>query len=183
MELQIIQNKIYEIRGQQVMLDSDLAELYQVETKYLKRTVNRNIQRFPVDFMFELTKEEYYFLRCNFGTLEGKGKYAKYLPYAFTEHGVTMLASVLRSDKAIDINIQIVRAFTALRQYVSESNQTAKELAELKLQIRFLQEDIESLSKDHEGYEQHFDDIYLALAELANRNKKDDKPRKKIGYI
>lgn len=183
MELQIIQNKIYEIRGQQVMLDSDLAELYQVETKYLKRTVNRNIQRFPIDFMFELNKEEYYFLRCQNCTLEGKGKYAKYLPYAFTEHGVTMLASVLRSDKAIDINIQIVRAFTALRQYVSESSQTAKELAELKLQIHFLQEDIESLSKDHEGYEQHFDDIYLALAELANRNKKDDKPRKKIGYI
>lgn len=87
MELQIIQSKIYEIRGMRVMLDYDLAELYQVETKNLKRSVRRNIERFPEDFMFELTKEEYDSLRCNFGTLEssGRGQYAKYLPFAFSE--------------------------------------------------------------------------------------------------
>ena len=87
MELQIIQSKIYEIRGMRVMLDYDLAEMYQVETKNLKRSVRRNIERFPEDFMFELTKEEYDFLRCNFGTLEnyGRGQHAKYLPFAFTE--------------------------------------------------------------------------------------------------
>jgi hypothetical protein len=97
------------------MLDSDLAELYEVETKYLKRAVNRNIERFPTDFMFQLTKDEYdVILRCQFGTLKNyQGLQAKYLPYAFTEHGVAMLSSVLRSEKAIEMNIAIVRAFIA----------------------------------------------------------------------
>ena len=99
MELQLIQSKIFEIRGVRVMLDYDLAALYQVETKYLKRSVRRNIERFPEDFMFELTKEEYDFLRCNFGTLEnsGRGQYSKYLPFAFSEQGVAQLSSVLNS--------------------------------------------------------------------------------------
>lgn len=183
MELQIIQNKIYEIRGQQVMLDFDLAMLYQIETKRLKEQVKRNIERFPEDFMFILSEKEWNELVANCDQLPKTIKHTYIIPSAFTQEGIAMLSSVLRSSIAIQVNINIMRAFVKIRQYILESSQTAKELAELKLQIHFLQEDIESLSKDHEGYEQHFDDIYLALAELANRNKKDDKPRKKIGYI
>lgn len=183
MELQIIQNKIYEIRGQQVMLDFDLAMLYQIETKRLKEQVKRNSERFPEDFMFILSEKEWNELVANCDQLPKTIKHTYIIPSAFTQEGIAMLSSVLRSSIAIQVNINIMRAFVKIRQYILESSQTAKELAELKLQIRFLQEDIESLSKDHEGYEQHFDDIYLALAELANRNKKDDKPRKKIGYI
>lgn len=183
MELQIIQNKIYEIRGQQVMLDFDLAMLYQIETKRLKEQVKRNSERFPEDFMFILSEKEWNKLVANCDQLPKTIKHTYIIPSAFTQEGIAMLSSVLRSPIAIQVNINIMRAFVKIRQYILDSSQTAKELAELKLQICFLQEDIESLSKDHEGYEQHFDDIYLALAELANRNKKDDKPRKKIGYI
>jgi len=111
-----IENKIFQIRGKKVMLDSDLAELYDVETKQLKRQVRRNIERFPEDFMFELTQKEYQdFLRCQFGTLK-RGEYSKYLPYAFTEQGVAMLSSVLNSKRAILVNIQIMRAFVNLRR-------------------------------------------------------------------
>ena len=111
-------------------------------------------------------------------------KHTYITPSAFTQEGIAMLSSVLRSPIATQVNINIMRAFVKIRQYILESNQTAKELAELKLQLRYLREDMESLSKDHESYEQHFDDIYLALAELANRNKeKENKPRNKIGYV
>ena len=186
MELQIIQNKIYEIRGQKVMLDFDLAELYVTETRLLKRAVRRNIERFPEDFMFELTKEEANALLSIRVSQNGTPQYnfSAYTPFAFTQEGIAMLSSVLRSPIAIQVNINIMRAFVKIRQYLLESNQTAKELAELKLQLRYLREDMESLSKDHESYEQHFDDIYLALAELANRNKeRENKPRNKIGYV
>lgn len=184
MELQVIQNKIYEIRGQRVMLDFDLATLYQVETKRLKEQVKRNIERFPEDFMFILTKKEWNELVANCDQLPKTMKHSYIMPSAFTQEGIAMLSSVLRSPIAIQVNINIMRAFVKTRQYILESNQTAKELAELKLQLRFLQEDLESLSKDHESYEQHFDDIYMALAELANRNKeKENKPRNRIGYV
>ena len=100
------------------MLDFDLAEMYATETKYLKRAVKRNLDRFPSDFMFELTKSEWEDLRCKFGTLEtGRGKYPKYMPFAFTELGVAMLSSVLNSDHAIHTNIAIMRAFVAMRHY------------------------------------------------------------------
>ena len=101
-QLQLIQSKIYEIRGQKVMLDFDLAEMYGTETKYLKRSVKNNIRRFPApDFMFELTKDEWESLRCNFSTLnKGRGQHPKYMPYAFSELGVSMLSSVLNSDTA-----------------------------------------------------------------------------------
>ena len=194
MEIQIIQNKIYEIRGQRVMLDFDLAEIYGVETKVLNQSVKRNIKRFPSDFMFQLTKEETDLYlksqivtsssRSQFVTLNKRGTNVKYLPYAFTEHGVTMLSGILRSDTAIQANIQIVRAFISLRQYVLEHSQTNLDLNELKKQLLFLQEDVASLSKDHENYEQHFDDIYLALAELASKNKEKDKiSLPKVGFI
>jgi len=115
MELQLIQNKIFELRGQKVMLDFHLAEMYEVETKVLNQSVKRNIKRFPEDFMFQLTNNEYDNLRSQIVTSSWGG--TRTLPYAFTEHGVTMLAGVLRSDKAIQINLQIVRTFIALRQF------------------------------------------------------------------
>jgi len=117
MELRIIQNKIYEIRGQRVMLDFDLADMYETETKRLKEAVRRNIERFPSDFMFELTNKEYDSLRSQIASLKnsGRGEHRKYLPFAFTEQGVAMLASVLKSGTAIQVNIQIIRAFVILR--------------------------------------------------------------------
>ena len=111
-DIQIIQSKIYEIRGVKVMLDRDLAELYQVTTGNLNKAVKRNIRRFPPDFMFQLTKEEWDSLRFQIGILEvGRGKYTKFLPHAFTEQGLAMLSGVLNSDIAIDVNISIMRAF------------------------------------------------------------------------
>lgn len=117
---QLIQSRIYLIREQQIILDEDLAELYGVETKQLKRQVNRNIERFPSDFLFQLTREEYNSLRCQNGTLEnGRGNYSKYLPYAFTEQGISQLSGILRSPYAIEINIRIMRAFVAMRRFIS----------------------------------------------------------------
>ena len=146
------------------MLDFDLAELYEIETKWLKEAVRRNIDRFPADFMFELTRNEYNFLRTQLATLEnGRGKYSKYNPYAFTEHGVAMLASVLHNQKAIEVNIQIVRTFVFLRQYAM----TYKELAErLK------------------GLEGRFTDIAQAIDYLLNKDNfmEDQKDREMIGY-
>ena len=116
-ELQNIQNLIYEVRGVKVMLDKDLAELYHVTTGNLHKAVKRNIRRFPSDFMFQLTKEEWDSLRFQIGILEvGRGKYTKFLPYAFTEQGLAMLSGVLNSDIAIDVNISIMRAFVSLRR-------------------------------------------------------------------
>ena len=136
-QLQVIQSKIYEIRGQKVMLDFDLASLYGTETKYLKRSVKNNLKRFPSDFMFELTKEEWDFLRCSFCTLnEGRGKHPKYMPYAFTELGVSMLSSILNSELAIEINIGIMRAFVAVRQMIALPP-TKKTIRTAKRSIRF----------------------------------------------
>lgn len=118
-EIEEIRNRIYEIRGRQVMLDKDLAELYGVEVRALNQAVKRNATRFPEDFMFQLNKEEFDFLRSQFVTLKrGRGEHSKYLPYVFTEQGVAMLSSVLRSDTAIEVNIRIMRTFVAVRQYL-----------------------------------------------------------------
>ena len=114
MELQVIQQKIFTIRGNRVMIDFHLAELYGVETKALKRAVRRNIDRFPSDFMFEMTKEEFENLRSQFGTSTWGG--TRYMPYCFTQEGIAMLSSVLRSKTAIDMNIAIMRAFVAMRR-------------------------------------------------------------------
>lgn len=129
-ELVQIQNLIYVIRGQRVMLDSDLAMLYEVETKMLNRAVKRNITRFPEHFMFQLTKTEWENLRCQNGTF--KKDIRKYLPYAFTEQGVAMLSSVLRSEKAIQINIQIMDTFVKMRQWAIENKEIAQRLSELE---------------------------------------------------
>ncbi len=130
MELQIIQTKIYTLRGQRVILDFDLADFYGVETKRLKEAVRRNLDRFPEDFVFELTRDEYNALRTQIASLEtGRGKYSKYAPFAFTEHGVAMLSGILSSPKAVEINIAIIRAFISLRHYaLSFSELTEKVL-------------------------------------------------------
>ncbi len=114
---EIVMGKIYLIRGQKVMLDKDLAELYGVETKRLKEQVRRNIERFPDDFMFELSSEEYQNLKDQLGQL-GRGEHSKYSPFAFTEHGVLMLSSVLNSDRAIKVNIQIMRVYIRIREMI-----------------------------------------------------------------
>ena len=133
MELQTIQNKIYEIRGQKVMLDFDLAEMYGTETAQLKRAVRRNIERFEGDdFMFELTKEE--LSRCQFGILNN----FKYKPFAFTELGVAMLSSVLNSKTAIEINRNIMRAFVAIRNYTLQATTSSIEIKELQERIKSL---------------------------------------------
>ena len=163
-DIAIIENKIYEIRGQKVMLDFDLAEMYGVETKRLKEQVRRNIERFPVEFMFELTKEEVQFSRSQFATLKtGQGHNIKYLPFAFTEYGIVMLSSVLKSKTAVEVNINIIRAFVRMRQYLL-SNVPKKELEELKQRIEYLEEDITS---DRESYEKQFDDLFNAFAKIS----------------
>jgi len=163
MELQIIQNKIFEIRGIRVMLDFDLAEMYDVETRIMNQAVKRNITRFPLDFMFQLTKDEFENLISQFVTSSWGG--TRKQPFAFTEHGVTMLASVLRSEKAIQINIQIVRAFIALRQYA---------LGYAELNQKFENFMIET--------NMQFNDIYQALTEMADQ-KETAKSRNPIGYL
>ena len=131
-ELIHIQNMIYTIRGQKVMLDSDLARLYEVETKALNKAVKRNLKRFPEDFMFQLTKEEYENLRFQIGTSSEKHGGRRYMPYVFTEHGVSMLSSVLNSDKAIEINVKVIRAFVQLRQYAISRISQNQEIEELR---------------------------------------------------
>jgi hypothetical protein len=129
-----IETRIHEVRGKKVMLDSDLAALYEVETGQLKRAVRRNIDRFPDDFMFNFSKEEYDSLRCQFGTLK-RGEHAKYLPYAFSEQGVAMLSSVLNSARAIQVNIQIMRAFTRMRNLVSDNSELRKAIEHIERRL------------------------------------------------
>jgi len=165
-----IKQKIYIVRGQKVMLDHDLAELYEVETKQLKRQVRRNPERFPQDdFMFELTKDEYESLRSQFGTLK-RGEHVKYLPMAFSEQGIAMLSSVLNSSRAIQVNIQIIRIFTRLRQLVIDN-------AELRLEI-------EEIKKRLDSHDKNFEVVFLYLDELSGRIPSIPEPvaRKRIGY-
>ncbi|GLL52922.1 hypothetical protein KUBF_05840 [Bacteroides finegoldii] len=163
-DIAIIENKIYEIRGQKVMLDFDLAEMYGVETKRLKEQVRRNIERFPAEFMFELTKEEVQFSRSQIATLKtGQGHNIKYLPFAFTEYGIVMLSSVLKSKTAVEVNINIIRAFVRMRQYLL-SSVPPKELEELKQRIEYFEEDITS---DRESYKKQFDDLFNAFAKIS----------------
>ncbi|MBS5625631.1 ORF6N domain-containing protein [Butyricimonas virosa] len=184
MDLQIIQDKIYEIRGQRVMLDFDLAELYGTETKYLKRSVKNNLKRFPPDFMFELTKEKWHFLRCNFSTLNrGRGQHPKYLPFAFTELGVAMLSSVLNSEIAIEVNMGIIRAFVAVRQLIA--NSPTDKIAELKNELKELKEYFEEIFTDqndiNEDTRMQLELINQTLAELQVKNREIGE-RKRIGY-
>ena len=180
----MIQRKIYEIRGQRVMLDRDLAELYGIETKYLKRSVKNNIRRFPSDFMFELTKEEFDSLRCNFSTSKRGG--IRYMPFAFSEHGVAQLSAVLNSDIAIEVNIQIIRTFVAMRQWITTP--PIDKNAELREEMKKLKEYIEEVFADQNDINEdtriQLELINQTLAELQVRNKeREKKPRPRIGFI
>ena len=186
-----IQDMIHIVRGQRVILDRDLARLYGVETKNLKRQVKRNMMRFPADFMIELTREEYNSLRCQNGTIEnGRGEHSKYLPFAFTENGVAMLSSVLTSEVAAQINIQIMRAFTMLRQTVSAIKETAIRQDRLELEIEKLRHYVEEILKDQNDTNEmigaQMEAINESLAELAVKvegaTRKKSEPRNKIGF-
>ena len=160
-KLEIINNKINVIRNQKVMLDFDLALLYQIETKVLKQAVRRNIERFPEDFMFELTKEEFDNLRSQIVTSSYGG--TRYMPFAFTEQGVAMLSSVLNSKKAIEVNIAIMRTFVVLRNSILSLEEITNRVSEI---------------------EQQFPEIYKALNYLMDTNQKniEQKERSKIGF-
>lgn len=160
-------SKIYLIRGHKVMLDRDLAELYGVETKQLKRQVNRNIGRFPKDFMFEMTKQELEIWRYQFGTTNSEKMGLRYSPYCFTEQGVAMLSSVLSSERAIKMNIEIIRAFTQIRQMLVDNT-------ELRLAI-------EELKKKTDNNSKNIEIVFKYLDELIEK-KEDPKPRTAIGY-
>ena len=184
-ELARIKSLIYEIRGVKVMLDKDLADLYHVTTGNLNKAVKRNIRRFPSDFMFQLTKEEWDSLRFQFGIIEsGRGKYTKYLPHAFTEEGVAMLSGVLHSEIAIDVNISIMRAFVALRKLPALIRKT--DLLETKREIMDYIDEILSDQNDiNESTRAQLDAISTALAELQalrSQNATLNK-RRPIGFI
>jgi hypothetical protein len=164
-----ISNKIYFIRNQKVMLDTDLAALYEVETKRLNEQVKRNLSRFPEDFMFQLTENEYHSSRSQIATLKnGRGSNLKYLPFAFTEHGILMLSSVLKSDKAIQTNIQIMRIFTKVRQMLLDTT-------EIKVDILHIQKKLENHDKNIEL-------VFSYLDELTDKKESEEVARVKIGY-
>ena len=157
-----ITSRIYHIRGLKVMIDRDLAELYCVTTKALKQAVRRNINRFPEDFMFELTFKEESFLRSQIVTLEGKGKHSKYLAMAFTEQGVAMLSTVLNSERAIQVNIQIMRIFSRFRLMLAGHEE--------------LQKKIEAME---EKYDEQFRIVFQAIKQML---AEEEKPKLKIGF-
>ena len=169
MQVTTLQSKIVDIRGQKVILDFDLAMLYELETKVLNQAVKRNVKRFPVDFMFQLSDDEYNSLRSQIVTLEnvGRGKYRKYLPFAFTEQGVAMLSGILNSDVAINVNIAIMRTFVMIRRYALEHKEFNAKLLEIETK-----------------YDKKFSDVYEALNYLIKKEEKEviQKERKQIGY-
>jgi hypothetical protein len=159
-----IENRIYVIRGQKVMLDSDLAEIYGVENKALIRTTKRNIHRFPLDFMFRLSKEEFDNLRCQIGTSSSYGG-RRYLPYVFTEHGAVMLAGVLNSPRAIEASIFVVRAFIRFRELLSSHRELAVKLKELESKIA--------------GHDREIKALFEAIRQLM---KPPEKSKRQIGF-
>jgi len=163
---EFIMSKILLIRDKKVMIDSDLATLYGVETKQLKRQVRRNIERFPPDFMFELTKSEFEILRSQFGTFK-QGEHSKYLPMVFTEQGVAMLSSVLNSPAAIKVNIEIIRVFTKIREVLTES-------LNIKLEI-------EEIKKKLVNHDKNIELVFNYLDEMIEKQY-NPKERIKIGY-
>lgn len=162
----MIANKILLIRGHKIILDSDLSEIYGVETRVLKQAVRRNIKRFPNDFMFELTKEENEILRSQSVTLK-RGQHSKYLPFAFTEQGVAMLSSVLNSDRAIMVNIQIIRVFVNMREMLMDT---------LSLKL-----DVEDIKKKLKSQDKNIELVFTYLDELMEKQE-NPKPRKQIGF-
>ena len=180
-----IESLIYEIRGQKVMLDRDLARLYGVETKVLNQAVKRNIKRFPEDFMFQLTYDEC--LRSQIVTLNTKqGHHLKYLPHVFTEQGVAMLSSVLKSNTAIEINIRIMRTFVSLRRYLSSTQAISAELEAIKTKLELLErndeDNLEAINDLSEDMRHEIDTIYQAIAALSVKANDQELPRRKIGF-
>lgn len=164
---EVIMNRIYYIRGQKVMIDRDLALLYGVETKRLKETVKRNHERFPADFMFEMNKSEFENWRSQIATSNSDKMGLRYAPFCFTEQGVAMLSSVLNSEKAIKVNIQIIRIFTRIRQTLSDTTE-----------IRF---EIEKIKGKLNKHDKNIDLVFRYLDELIERKEKTPE-RKRIGY-
>jgi hypothetical protein len=166
MNIKQIESKIYEIRGIKVMLDYDLATLYDVETKYLNLAVKRNIKRFPNDFMFQISTDEWNTLRLQIATSNQKGG-TRYQPYAFTEQGLAMLSGILNSDKAIEVNISIMRAFVIIRNLALSHAELTQKINEIELK-----------------YNKQFKDVYEALNYLISKDKQEieQKERKRIGY-
>ena len=163
---QKILNKIYVFRGEKVMLDNDLAEMYGVETKQLKRQVRRNKSRFPKDFMFELSTKEFENLRSQIGTSSWGG--TRYNPMAFTEQGIAMLSSILNSNTAIEVNIRIIRVFTKMREFALTNKEILLQLAKLEKEVKGNNNDIEN--------------IFIVLKELIEKQQKPLPPRNKIGF-
>ena len=186
-----IESMIYEIRGQKVMLDFDLAELYQVETKRLKESVRRNIERFEGDdFMFELTSEEYnsliISLRSQIATSNERGG-RRHMPFAFTEQGVAMLSSVLKSERAIQVNRSIIRAFVAIRNYIMSTKTITSELEAIKAKLELLErndeDNLEAINDLSEDMRQEIDTIYQAIAALSVKEPtQNESQRQKIGF-
>ena len=192
-DLMVVQNLIYEIRGLKVMLDSDLARLYGIETRELKQAVRRNLKRFPADFMIELDLEEYHAMvacsRSQIVTLDkkGRGSNVKYKPFVFTELGVAMLSSVLNSETAIQANIGIMRAFSQVRQYLMAASTVSAEVKELRAKVDLLalqrEEDLGIVNDLSEDVRKDIDNLYLAIAELSSRlEEKKSEPRPMIGF-
>ena len=186
-DLQLIQSKIYEIRGHKVMIDRDLAELYQVTTGNLNKSVQRNIKRFPSDFMFQLTKEEFDQLKTNLIFQNGISNWGgtRKLPYALTEQGLAMLSGILSSDTAIQVNINIMRAFVAVRRLIS--NPPVDKNAELREEMKKLKDYMEEIFADQNDINEdtriQLELINQTLAELQVHQKLSDKPRRPIGFI
>ena len=184
MELQVIQSKIYEIRGQKVMLDFDLAEIYQVETRVLNQSVKRNIQRFPEDFMFQLTSQEWTDMSSQFVMTSRLKRPKTARPLAFTEHGVVMLSSVLKSEIAVQTSVLIVRAFVTIRQLMS--NSPVDRVGQVENQMKELKEYIEDVFADYndinDDTRMQLELINQTLAELQMQKKLENKPRNPIGF-
>ena len=192
-----IKAHIYNIRGRMVMIDRDLSDLYGMETKSLKRSVRMNIERFPADFMFELTKEEYDSLRCKNCTLKsGRGQHSKYLPYAFTQEGVAMLSSVLRTPLAIQVNINIMRAFFQMKQAILAVSNAQLQIEQIRSEIRQLRIDMdetlrvqndinEMLSKEQDDMVVQIENINDAIAQLQAETvlKKQSNQENPIGFV
>ena len=184
-ELILVQNLIHEFRGKKVMLDFDLARLYQVETRVLNQSVKRNLKRFPPDFMFQLTEDEWITNSSQIVMTSNRPKSA--LPYAFTEQGVAMLSGLLKSDVAIAANIAIMRAFVQVREYLLAASTVSAELNELRAKVDLLalqrEEDLGAVNDLSEDVRQDIDNLYLAIGELSSRiEEKKQTPRRKIGF-
>jgi len=184
-ELILVQNLIHEIRGKRVMLDFDLARLYQVNTGELNQAVKRNLKRFPPDFMFQLSAEEVRDMMSQF-VISSKRKNSA-PPFAFTEQGIAMLSGVLRSDIAIEANIAIMRAFVQVREYLLTASSVSSELKELRAKVDLLalqeEEQLGAVNDLSEDVRQDIDNLYMAIADLSSKlEEKKNKPRRKIGF-